>query len=384
MDRTSRPHVVLALVSCLAAGCSPDGDGAEAAAAALPPGTPLEVEDAPRLSVGVLEGDTLQELDRVVTPFLLSDGSLVVPLAGASTLRVFAPDGSFAGALGRRGEGPGEFMRLSSAWARGDTLEAFDSRLNRITRFPPDGAAEVVVLAGPVDLAVPGALPDGWAVTNVHEVSPDGRDQMGVQHYGRDGAHRGEVARTEGMHRTGYSGGGAGPGPLSPRAHFAVSGGHVYVAETLTPRITVLDPSGTVVRRLTWEPVAGPTPAEALAVVAESAAALPPEGALLLRSLEDAEAPERISRFWGFLVDEEGYIWVRPYEPLRHAAALGGLSGVGPGGVWTILSPEGAVVATVELPAELEPVQVTSDAVVGIRRDAMGVESVRVHALRRR
>ena len=39
---------------------------------------------------------------------------------------------------------------------------------------------------------------------------------------------------------------------------------------------------------------------------------------------------------------------------------------------------------SVELPSELEPHQITSDAVVGIVRDELGVESVRVHSLERR
>jgi hypothetical protein len=36
------------------------------------------------------------------------------------------------------------------------------------------------------------------------------------------------------------------------------------------------------------------------------------------------------------------------------------------------------------LPAELQPIQVTRDAVVGIARDELGVEYVRVYPLERR
>ncbi len=70
--------------------------------------------------------------------------------------------------------------------------------------------------------------------------------------------------------------------------------------------------------------------------------------------------------------------------PLLHAAALGGLQSVGPGGDWMIFSPEGVQVGSIELPSDLEPYHITSDAVVGIVRDELGVESVQVHSLARR
>ena len=49
-----------------------------------------------------------------------------------------------------------------------------------------------------------------------------------------------------------------------------------------------------------------------------------------------------------------------------------------------IFSPEGVQVGSIELPSELEPHHITSDAVVGIARVELGVESVRVYALTRR
>ena len=58
------------------------------------PDEPLSVETGSLLSVGVVTGDTLQEFDRVVTPFVLPDGRLVVPLRGSSEIRVFTRDGA--------------------------------------------------------------------------------------------------------------------------------------------------------------------------------------------------------------------------------------------------------------------------------------------------
>jgi hypothetical protein len=104
------------------------------------------------------------------------------------------------------------------------------------------------------------------------------------------------------------------------------------------------------------------------------------------KMLESFPLPDRIPAFWDFLVDDLGFIWVRPFEPGRTGLYLGhGIaSSAGPGGDWLILSPAGALVGTVSLPADLEPMQITQDAVVGVARDELGVEYVRVYGLERR
>jgi hypothetical protein len=95
---------------------------------------------------------------------------------------------------------------------------------------------------------------------------------------------------------------------------------------------------------------------------------------------------ETLPAFSAFLVDDLGFIWVRPYEPLKHSTALGGLTlpGGGPGGRWTILSPAGVKVGEIDMPRDLEPLRITTDAVIGVALDELDVETVRVHALRRR
>ena len=367
--------------------CTP-GDGGSPPDT-LPPGTPLEIERIAALSVGVLSGDTLQELDQVVTPFLLRDGRLVIPVAGASSIRIFDTDGRFGASLGRSGEGPGEFRSLSAAWSRGDTLEAFDNRLRRVTRFLPDGETEVVRFQTPLpDLsAVVGPVHDGWLVGGVAVGGNNGRDQMAMHHVAFDGSDLGETARVPGMARYATEEFG-GPGPLSPRSILAVSGGYGYVAESLTPTIQVVEPTGRVVQEITWSPPSSIPPRDALREVADSAAArsaLDQTATIGMELLEVAPTPDRLSVFWQLVVDEVGFIWVRPYEPAIHAAVLGGLrrGGVGGGGEWTIISPDGTEVGSVNVPHDLEPVQITVDAVVGIARDEVGLESVRVHALRR-
>ena len=389
--------IVIAALGAIALGC---GENQELPASThAVPGTPASVDEVPVLTVGSAAGDTLQELYRVITPFLTPDGRLVVPLASDRTIRVFASDGRFLTALGRPGEGPGEFGNIGGAWLRGDTIEAFDSQLRRITRFGPDGSVDVVNLDrnAPIQGIVPGAVADGWILVRVagreepesKEAELSRRDDIIVDHFGRHGAYLGEVARTLGMARfrspvwNGFD-------PLSPRSVLQVGNGLLHVAETLTARIRMLEPDGTIRNEVTWTPEGVEAVAEVVASVIDSVVSEEPaEQADRTRARwEAAPAPEQLSVWWDYLVDPEGFIWVRPYEPFRHAAALGGfgtgsyvLGGNGQGGRWIVVSPEEGAVGEIELPAALNPVQITSDAVVSVERDTLGVESVHVYRL---
>ena len=102
--------------------------------------------------------------------------------------------------------------------------------------------------------------------------------------------------------------------------------------------------------------------------------------------LVDSSIPDRVPAFSFFLVDDLGFVWVRPYEARRDAFALGGKLywDSPPGGLWMVFTPGGERLDSIEMPAGLEPYEITSDAVVGIRRDELGVEYVDVHRLTRR
>jgi hypothetical protein len=346
----------------------------------------------------VIEGDTLQQFDGVVTPFLLPDGSLVVPQGGRGTpvIRVFAPDGSFSRSLGGPGEGPGEFKALQQAWNRGDTIEAWDGRQSRLTRFLPDGAVETIrLMEGPLGpkAALPGTFGEGWAFSRVEAAPPGERDQMGVYRFLRSGEYAGRIGSLQGMLRFEVPDIGSDAAPLSPKWLMALQKDRVFLGESLTPRIAVVDTLGDTLRVISWTPDPSPPVEEALGAVIDSAvASVPYEGykAYLARTplgvrgfYEAAPIPEKLSVAWGMIVDSEGFVWIRPYEPLRHAAALGGLSRAGRGGTWVVFSPSGDRVGQVAIPDDLEPIQITRDAVVGIRIDELGVQYVRVYALTR-
>jgi hypothetical protein len=350
---------------------------------------PVAIQPSARLSIGEAAGDTLEEFDRVVTPFLMPDGRLVVPLNSASTIRVFSADGKFLNSLGRKGSGPGEFLELHSVWSRGDTIEALDSRLHRITRFLPNGSVQTVMLrSGMHDLAaVSGPAGADWLVGGVASSGYGRRDTVAVRRFARDGSDRGVVGVTAGFARY-QSTEMSGPEPLSPRPVLQAHGGRLYLADNMAASIRVVQPNGTVERTITWTPPRAISARDAMRMVIDSAVARAPADRALSvrRRWEDAPVRDRMPAFSTFLVDDLGYIWVRPYDPFKHSTALNGLvlPGGGPGGRWSVLSPAGVRVAEIDLPADLAPICITNDAVVGIAHDEFGVESVRVHVLQRR
>lgn len=350
---------------------------------------PVSIQPSARLSIGEAAGDTLEEFDRVVTPFLMPDGRLVVPLRSAATIRVFSANGRFLNSLGRKGSGPGEFVELQSVWSRGDTIEALDVRLHRITRFLPNGTVQTVMLrSGMHDMAATsGPVGTEWLVGGVASAGYGRRDSVAVRRFARDGSDRGVVGVAAGFARY-QSTEMSGPEPLSPRPVLQAHGGRLYIADNMTPSIRVMQANGTVERTITWTPPRAISARDALRMVIDSAVARVPadRGPSVRRRWEDAPVRDRMPAFSTFLVDDLGYIWIRPYDPFKHSNALDGLMlpGGGPGGRWTVLSPAGVRVGDIDMPADLAPIRITSDAVVGIAHDELGVESVRVHGVQRR
>jgi hypothetical protein len=179
----------------------------------------------------------------------------------------------------------------------------------------------------------------------------------------------------------------SGPTPLSPSVSFALWNDRLFVGETLIPAFQVVDGDGMVVSEIPWEPEQL-SPREALDEVVRLAIQnADPERQQEVRDrLDPAPVPDRVPLHSAFMVDPEGFIWVRPFEVGRDAAALGGpLYGAKPaGGLWWVLTLDGELVGSIECLPDLKIHQITADAVVGIRQDSLGVESVHVHGLVRR
>jgi hypothetical protein len=352
-------------------------------------GEPLAVEETPFLTLGGAGGDPDEEFFRVTRPFLLPNGHVVVPLAGYGEIRVFSPVGELVSTHGRPGEGPGEFRDLGFAWARGDTIEVFDWRLSRITRFGPDGSTETVALGDAgyrISSAVPGPLLDGWALVGITDSGYGRRDELAVSRFARDGNFIGIIAREKGMFRY-LAGGMAGPTPLSPFPWVVIGGDLLYLGQSLDPVIRILGGTGEVLGEIQWEPKPV-SPRDALREVVDLAVMGAPvdQGPMIRKRMAEALLPDRVPSFSNLLVDDQGYLWVRTYEVRRDAAGLprSARRVAKAGGEWWIFTSKGERIGSIDLPHGLELHQITADAVVGVRRDENDLEYVQVHQLFRR
>lgn len=385
--------IVIGLVFALAfvtASCQ-RGTAAAQADRGVPIEEPVAVEAAPFLTIGSTDGDPETEFFGPVLSFPLPEGRIAVAFWSAGEIRIFDSNGKFVRTLGRPGEGPGEFRALTGAWTRGDTVEAYDRRLRRITRFRPDGTVETVTLdmgrSGFVPGGVvPGVLDGGWLmIMGTAPSQTPGRIELRIGHFASDGTFRRILAQSGGPEV--YSAMRVqGPVPLSPNQVVVIREDRLYLGDSALPEIRVITESGSGETVVRWQPRNVPPKEAQQAVVRLAVERAAPEAKESVRlRLEAAPEATSVPTFSTFLVDDLGYLWVRPFEPLRDAAVLGGAP-IGPaiGGEWWVFDADGDRIGAIELPPDLSPHYVTANAVLGARQDELGFRFIQVHRVIRR
>ncbi len=158
--------------------------GNESTGGSVEPETiPLEdwaLSDTPILEIGVREGEEAYQLHRVQGSLRLRDGRVVVLNGGSQELRYYDSAGRFITAVGRRGEGPGEFQFPAGLRRTEDGgLLVWDRGLMRTSFLDLDGTfRESVPLLASRDELFPG---DDWLLGQnwiVSPVPPGARDPI--------------------------------------------------------------------------------------------------------------------------------------------------------------------------------------------------------------
>jgi hypothetical protein len=318
---------------------------------------------------------------------------------------LFDSSGQHLRTLGREGEGPGEFERLSwLATGPGDTLVAFDDDLRRATWFTYGGDVVGTLTIQPELPDPENATPFG--TTSVEAVGVDGRgllvragylrrsgqgefrDMFGI--FGVD--ERGALVDSLGSYpgRELYFAGRL-PGPIlaSPPIYgrdtrVASSAGRLVAGSTERFELHVYEGAALQAKIMARVALAPVTATEVERWLdgprARAAEASGPAAEVMRLLIENVPVRETPPAFQRLVMDTERSIWVE--EPYR---VPDGSSR------WIVLSADGIPTARVEFPLkgplsqppDLQILDIGEEHILGVRRDELEVESVVLYNLER-
>jgi len=129
----------------------------------------------PRVTISTENVPVGQELSGILSARRLADGRILVANSGTSALLLFDDHGAFVRAIGRKGEGPGEFSgSIHMFRARGDSLAVFDGGNLRWTFYDSALTLGRTALAAGSGIARPTWLHNGAVMTNASLDDPPG------------------------------------------------------------------------------------------------------------------------------------------------------------------------------------------------------------------
>lgn len=318
------------------------------------------------------------------------DGSIVVADQRINRVFFYARDGQPRASAGRTGSGPGDFRGIM--WlgrCEPDTISVFDPVLGRITRFSPTGTnvgSRSAAPQGPQGFWIrSGRMP--YLLTcstgGAHALStwPNGplpqqpgphRGRVSVAVTARASAPYTLVGEFAGPERYRFRTS-DGPRPFGKALHLAVSDSRLFVGTADSFVVRQFDLNGRSLPDIRWNAPQVPFTEEDKARYAERAAwtlASVDVQRRMQQQMNALEFPEVLPAYDRLLLDDEQRLWVQASHAPTHRRRS-----------WWGFSREGALVATLELPAEFSLQQLTAREALGTWTDDDGVQTVRRYAL---
>lgn len=354
----------------------------------------LDRPDPARWTVGapvLVLGDDIdaEGFGLIVGVLSFDDGTIAVADAIARSVRLFDDSGTALGSTGRRGEGPGEFEGLAGMWRiDGGRTGVWDARLGRTTVLESDGSlvfGRRLEATGERVRHMPiGVVSDGRLI-----VQSDARIMPSLPYYRSDlrllafdsaGAVDDTLVAVPGAEMWDWEWEmGTTPSliPFGRSTRFAVHGDALYVGANEGYQIDRYDVGGRLVQRIRLDREAALLTADRIEAFkqaerdkATSSQTAKGGNELFGRLAEDAPYPDRLPHYGGIVVDDGGRLWVHdtaesPDAPTR----------------FTVFGADGRLAGVAEFPSEFTPVEIRGGRALGIWRDALGVEHVRVYIL---
>ena len=350
-------------------------------------GEEWRMSEEPVVDIG--GGDTEEEhLFQVVGATRLADGRVAVANAGSHELRFYSESGVFLHAAGGQGDGPGEFQRL--LWLQryaGDSLVTFDIGQLRISFFDAAGKlARTVNLRATEEVAAPiarGMFSDGsfLAVAAVRlpaqPTSGTTRPPAAIYWYSTSGdssLHVGTYPSLESFVQVRADGRYGRASPFFGRtSRFVVHNSSIYAGDNAHYEVHVLGPRGalmTIIRK-EHDPIPV-TPADIEAVHEDRLRQYDDDQTrdVMERWYREIPEPDEFPAFSSFNVDDQGGLWIRRYDRPGDDVPK-----------WDVFDAEGQWLGTLTMPPGFEPLDIGSDYVLGLWRDADDVEHVRMYEL---
>ncbi len=347
--------------------------------------TAWTVSDTPTVSIGGDESDSTAIFSRVQNAIRMSDGRILVPNGGTRELRFYHANGRFIKSVGRLGEGPGEFDWLGKVFRTdGDSLIIWDPNNARLTVFDSGGRfVRSVPLRSGQGISFPepfGRASDGSLIGRTgsrNNATGAFRFASFYVRYGPDLAPTDTVAKRPGndffTQPCGDNGiCGYGP-PFARRTSAGFHNDRLYVGTGDRYEIEVIDMSGRVVRLIRdARPIreVSSADAERQRETFLSDARDPARRAELEKVYAMMTVPQAMPAYGELKVDRSGNLWVEEYRTTDDAPLR-----------WTVFDSSGRVLGTLGMPSGLRVDEIGDDYVLGVFRDSLDVEHVRLHAI---
>lgn len=368
---------------------------AESAAPALGPDDVWTVSDEPILQIGKAEGEEPYLFSRIRSVFRINGNRIVVCDGTTRTIRLFSSSGEFLWETGGSGDGPGEFRMLVGCHRFSDGFAGVDRGSTQL--FGSDGSFMASVSFPSLGNGLPyglGVFSDGSALllSNSRDRTPGlNLESANAFHLSHEGLVIDSLIGVPYARRV------VGPEmsysqAFGPQAQFLPAGGKLFFGWPQEYSIEVYDESWQLEKRIrrSWEPrsvssedrewwtstlINGPMPGGG-----------EPTPAALQARRRIAEIqifPADHSAFDLLKMDTEGFLWVRRTHPRFEPSHFNPLENTSIQRIWDVFDLEGRWLTSVSPPVDLEIHDIGRDYIMGIWRDDLGIEYVRVHSLGR-
>ncbi len=347
-------------------------------------------------------------LHQVAAATRLGDGRIVVANVGSLELRYYDPEGRHLLSAGGRGEGPGELMPPLDHFTRlpGDSI-LVASWQSGFIRFGPDGRFASSI---PYELPPRGTcwqfagndlLPDGSLLlrytgtsrfVDTDEPCPklgEGRPPTVVARY-VPGSLGGidTIAVLPGLEWSGD--------PYRPHAYannlvLAMAHNRLYLGDTGSDSILVMSFQGDTIGTVPVPFELAPVPAEAREKASEEST-VSTRDPVSMEPLTRTERrtyiyPDHYPRYARLVAAPEDRIWVMAFPPLKEPVHRQELTEpvvfrrLDREARWRVVDRDGSVIAEVSTPPGFFLIEVGHDHVLGLHKDELHRESVRVYRL---